>query len=367
MTALLIWGWDGAILLQAFHCVFGLGTFVAPWLAAPFISVVYSNSSVLNETNLPKLENDTVTTLFPLEKATQEMIRGESHVHFSYMIVGGYSVISSGFFLLTYFLHKKEMGTKGCATQGVSAEKFSDNNQKEPKWFLYPMLVLMFLRFSFYVGLDIMSASLLMTFAVKGLGWTKPQGIAVTSCLRGVFSASRALNVFLAFVISPTKMILTDLTLILTSLLVLTIFITFNDLILWIFISMVGFGCGSFFGASMSWADKYMNVSGKIGSVFITGSWFGLLTIPAITGYLFDNVSPFCYIYACFGDSVGIAVVTLSSMALVLRYQKYLRNVRALNESFEIPGEDKDSSEFELPEDTASAKSFEIMSSATSL
>ena len=155
------------------------------------------------------------------------------------------------------------------------------------------MLVLMFLRFAFYVGLDIMSASLLMTFAVKGLGWTKPQGIAVTSCFRGVYSAGRFASVLLAFRISPTKMIFLDLILILTGLIVLTVFIQFHHLILWIFISLAGFGMGSFFGASMSWADKYLNVSGKTGSVLITGLWLGLLALPALTGYLFDNVSPF--------------------------------------------------------------------------
>ena len=97
-----------------------------------------------------------------------------------------------------------------------------------------------------------MSASLLMTFAVKGLGWTKPQGIAVISCFRGVYSAGRFASVLLAFLISPTKMIFLDLILILTGLIVLTLFIQFHHLILWIFNSLAGFGMGSFFGASMS-------------------------------------------------------------------------------------------------------------------
>ena len=109
----------------------------------------------------------------------------------------------------------------------------------------------MFLRFAFYVGLDVMSASFVMTFAVKGLGWTKSQGIAVTSCFRGVYSLGRVSSVFLALIISPTKMIMFDVFLILSGLFVLTIFINFHDLILWIFISLAGLGMGSFYGASM--------------------------------------------------------------------------------------------------------------------
>ena len=81
---------------------------------------------------------------------------------------------------------------------------------------------------------------------------------------------------------------------------------------------------GFFFGASMSWADKYLNVSGKRGSVFITGSWFGLFTLPALTGYLFDNVGPFCYIYALFGDAIALTLVTFITM--VTYYQKNYLN-----------------------------------------
>ena len=36
-TALLLWGWDGAILMQAYHCIFAVGTLISPWIAAPFI------------------------------------------------------------------------------------------------------------------------------------------------------------------------------------------------------------------------------------------------------------------------------------------------------------------------------------------
>ena len=108
----------------------------------------------------------------------------------------------------------------------------------------------------------------------------------------------------------------------LTGLIVLTVFIQFHHLILWIFISLAGFGMGSFFGASMSWADKYLNVSGKTGSVFITGSWLGLLALPALTGYLFDNVSPFCYIYACFGDAIALTTVTFLAMGMAHYYHK---------------------------------------------
>ena len=311
--------------MQSFHCVFALGTFAAPWLAAPFIS-----SEILVESTANATTTNSTKRAQAINETT-EASRGESHVHFTFLIVGAYSIIAAAFFVVSYLSHRKYFRDhpeiQANRSKGITSEKHSGKKQKEPKWFIGPMLVLMFLRFAFYVGLDIMSASLLMTFAVKGLGWTKPQGIAVTSCFRGVYSAGRFASVLLAFLISPTKMIFLDLILILTGLIVLTVFIQFHHLILWIFISLAGFGMGSFFGASMSWADKYLNVSGKTGSVFITGSWLGLLALPALTGYLFDNVSPFCYIYACFGDAIALTTVTFLAMGMAHYYhKKHLKN-----------------------------------------
>ena len=355
--------------MLSFHCVFALGTFIAPWLAAPFISsdvhtidneiTTISSVSLQPEHDTTSVQNkdkrETITEIINMTTLRNGEESHESNVHFTFLIVAAYEILSSGLFVVSYIFHRKysnvnELHQDNGRTKnkGITSEKRSSSKRKESKWFLFPMLGLMFLRFAFYVGLDIMSASLLMTFAVKGLGWSKSQGIAVTSCFRGVFSAGRVTGVFLAVLISPTKMIMFDTVLILIGLFVLTIFINFHDLILWIFISLAGFGMGSFYGASMSWADKYMNVSGKTGSVSITGSWFGQLSLPALTGYLFDNVSPYCYIYACFGDAIAVAVVTFMAMGLVFVY-----NRRNVDQSSFLPSQENVN---------GSVKSFQIMS-----
>ena len=155
--------------MQSFHCVFALGTFAAPWLAAPFISAEVpvesnANATISNSTKRAQVINGTVETS-----------RGESHVHFTFLIVGTYSIIGAGFFVVSYISYRKYFQhhpeIQASKSKGITSEKHSDKKQKEPKWFIVPVLVLMFLRFAFYVGLDIMSASLLMTFAVKGMGW----------------------------------------------------------------------------------------------------------------------------------------------------------------------------------------------------
>ena len=91
-----------------------------------------------------------------------------------------------------------------------------------------------------------------------------------------------------------------------------------------------------------------MNVTGKTGSVFITGSWFGLLSLPALTGYLLDNVSPYCYIYVCFGSAIAVGVVTFLAMGLVFFY-----NRRHVDQNSLFPPKENGN---------VSVKSFQIMS-----
>ena len=76
----------------------------------------------------------------------------------------------------------------------------------------------------------------------------------------------------------------------------------------------MGFGMGSLYASSMSWADGQMIITGKAGSTFVTGTWIGALTIPASVGYLFDTVGPFSFIYSCFGDTLLLSLICLSAM-----------------------------------------------------
>ncbi len=404
--------------MQGFHCIFALGTFVAPWIAKPFIStieILQENNTYVETTttknHLVATRNDTgflqrgepsafttgsVLNLFNHYGAnvtdrppnttgmsishekisesfntTEKEQLSESQVHFTYLIVGAYIFVSSLCFIIVYFIHctsiRNDPTKQGKnKNSGITTEKNSGMKSQEPAWYRWPMLVLMFFRFAIYVGLDIMTASFLMTFAVKGLGWDKDTGVALTSCFRGVYSIGRGSSILFAVCITPSKMIIMNLVLINVGLGVLAAFFDYHPLILWIFISLAGFGMGSFYGASMSWADKYLNVTGKTGSLFILGSWVGLLTLPALTGYLFDNVSPFCYIYSCLGTSLALLVVTISSMLLAHCYHSNLKKQHG-NQGQEMKtfrsNQNHDDSLFHgNQEDNQSKQSFHIVS-----
>ena len=311
--------------MQAYHFIFAVGTIVSPWIAAPFI--LQDPRDVLNSTETFHVTSRTTASLTSLNPVydsvsslptdPQEMTR----IQYSYLIIGVYCLISSIAFSFTYLVWFKYEELKGknhpeVHTKNGREDETSENADKklEPMWFRIPMMLFMFLRFGTLVALEIVYASFLMTFAVKGLNWTKQDGLAVTSVFRASFAAARGLSICLAAAVSPTKMIIKDLVILISAFVVLLIWVEANYLVLWVGSGVVGFGMGSLYASSMSWADGHMIITGKAGSTFVTGTWIGALTIPASVGYLFDTVGPFSFIYSCFGDTLLLSLICLSAM-----------------------------------------------------
>ena len=328
-TALLLWGWDGAILMQAYHCIFAIGTFVSPWIAAPFIIPDHKNDA-LNSTQIPCTENSTENTLAVLTTIDDVHFAETTRVQYSFLIIGVYFLVSSMAFSFTYLAWFKYEELKGKAcnkvpikTEQVETTNANDQDPKfEPLWYRIPMMILMFLRFGTYVGLEVAYASFLMTFAVKGLNWPRHDGIAVTSVFRASFAAARGISICLAAVVTPTKMILKDLVILITAFIVLLLCVEANDLVLWVSSGVVGFGMGSLYASSMSWVDGKMFITGKAGATFVTGTWIGVLIIPALVGYLFDKVGPFGFIYSCFGDTLLMTLICLLAMLVAWLYHR---------------------------------------------
>ena len=318
-TALLLWGWDGAILMQAYHCVFAIGTFVSPWIAAPFIlpdKDVKLNETTSTTTSSENINSSVLSNYTGLD--TLQVPAEKSQVQYVFLIIGIYFLSASVAFWTTYVIWFK-YGAVPDSRDGTNKkpnETSSNQNASllEPSWFRIPMMIFMFFRFGTYCGLEITYTSFLMIFSVEGLNWMKTDGLAVTAAFRASFAAARGVSIFLAAFVSPTKMVLKDLFILVVTYIVLTSFVHGSQYILWICSCAVGFGMGSFYASSMSWVDGNMLITGRAGSTFVTGSWMGVLTMPALVGYLFDTVGPEGFIYFCLVDSLLLAGMCATAM-----------------------------------------------------
>ena len=162
-----------------------------------------------------------------------------------------------------------------------------------------------------------------MTFLVKGLGWTKAEAIMAVFALRVTFAAMRGVGVGLATFITPTKLMFMDIALLLVSFALLWISGLFPEArwIVWLSTCLAGTGVATFYSASMSWAEKYLQISGRVGGFFLIGSAVGVLAFPPLSGYLFEAYTPWAFVYVCMGSTIMLFIITCIS-ALVGRWYR---------------------------------------------
>lgn len=320
VTALKLWGWKGAKHMQTFHFLFAVGTILSPFVAGPFISKIehknvnstYHYNSDCGNGNATKSydENNSANAT-----CLNETVKTPSQIIVPFSIVAAAFVFSTILFTATYIRSTKKTKV---------GKKFAADTQKDKlkTSICYRILldITMFFRFGLIVGLEVAYSSLVMTYAVDGLGWDRERGLGLNIAYRGSFSAARAANIFLTAFLSPSYMVVGDVILILASLLLLCFTVHLHVSILWIGTSALGIGMASFYGASMSWVDRYLDVDGKDGAVYLTGCQAGIMIIPAMAGYLFENISPNWFLYICCTVSVLLLIAVLCGILLVYRY-----------------------------------------------
>ena len=72
---------------------------------------------------------------------------------------------------------------------------------------------------------------------------------------------------------------------------------------------IIGFGMSSIFPTGISWADHYFPLTGKATAVFVVGSALGEMTIPVLTGYLYENKDKMFLMYMMVAVGLFCAVL----------------------------------------------------------
>lgn len=131
---------------------------------------------------------------------------------------------------------------------------------KESRGFRVQLLILLFIFYFLYVGMEVTYGAFIMTFTVKYLDWDKSKGTLVTSVFWGAFAVGRGLAIFLARCLSPVVMLIADLVLTILSLGGLVMVLESSQAMLWFCTATLGVGLASIFPTGITWAERYMQV-----------------------------------------------------------------------------------------------------------
>jgi fucose permease len=181
--------------------------------------------------------------------------------------------------------------------------------QRDGVGFKVQIIILLFLFNFVYVGMEVTYGGFVMSFAVDYLKWEKSDGTYVNALFWGSFALTRLLSIVVAKCLRPTVMLIIDLLITCVSLLALLLTVNSNDLSMWVCTALLGIGMASFFPTMLSWAERYINMTGKITATLIVGAALGEMFMPTLTGFLFEAKTPMFLIYILFASSLFCCVI----------------------------------------------------------
>ena len=373
VVCLELWGRQSAPYMQALHFSFGLGAFVAPLVAAPFLSTlpVATNGTLTDNVTTP-LANFTTTVLTPdghsespnggrssrglsdyhqfiraipgteetnssaskvksANESSHDTPSGTGNNTFVSKITNQIKVTASNvkkafgeitrvhyaYLLVALYLFIVSLMFFGslcyeCVTGMVPTLGSSDNDptmQKGSRGFHVQLLLLMFFFYFFYVGAEVTYGGFIMEFAVASQAWPKVKAAMLTSVFWGMFAFGRGIAIFLARCLSPTVMLVADLVLSVASLGGLVLTLQTNPEMLWFCTAVLGLSMASIFPTGITWAERYIEVGGKTAAVFVAGSALGEMSVPLLVGFLFKAKGPMWLMYVLLAGAVFTVIL----------------------------------------------------------
>ena len=301
------------------------------------------------------------TTLHKLINQVTEVIQKFSNVQFAYLTIALYLGVLAVCFLCVCCVWKQ--GIQAIRNEELQSEYLI---RKETRGFRVQILVLLFFFYFLYVGMEVTYGGLILTFAVKYLGWTKSQGTLLTSVFWGSFALARGVAIFFGMCMSPALMLIADLVLTCLALAGLVMGLESNHLIIWFCTAILGAGMASIFPAGITWAERYMHITGKATSVFVVGSALGEMIVPALTGFLFEAKGPMWLLYIMLGSGLLSAVLYIIMQNLASnKGERYEKLTHWLGSSDADSGGEEQDIEMDMLDRVASSSTNNLISSGS--
>jgi FHS family Na+ dependent glucose MFS transporter 1 len=152
-------------------------------------------------------------------------------------------------------------------------------------------IILISLFFFLYVGAEASFGGWIFTYTTAlGLGDVASAGY-LTSAFWGALTVGRLLGIPIAARVSPKKILFIDLFGCLASMVVILAFPDAYPAV-WMGAIGLGFSMASIFPTMLAFTERRMRMSGEITRWFFVGTGAGGMTLPWLSGLLFDGLGP---------------------------------------------------------------------------
>ncbi|XP_042903766.1 major facilitator superfamily domain-containing protein 4A-like isoform X2 [Parasteatoda tepidariorum] len=326
VTMICMYGKDVSPFLQALHFFYGVGAFLSPMIAQPFL---------LNEDCSPFISNDT-EPLFPedenevLPASTLEEARNMTEIDYAFIIM---ALTMVPVVLLAFSL----LGKKHCLQWMGGGSKNKDEkltkdyenaenhcgSDQSPRSLYQVVIVtvlsaiLMFL----YDGLQAAYGGFIYSYAVKGpIKVHKSHAAYLNALFWGMFALGRLFSIVLATKLSSSFMLFCNI-MGCTAGLLLMLSLRYNYVVLVFGTCIIGVFMSSVFPTALSLTEQYIHVTPTTTSILVFGAAVGEMTMPVIIGHEFERAGPTSFLVIgmilCFISIIAYMTLWLVGLTLL--------------------------------------------------
>lgn len=332
-----IWGKESPPFMQALHFAFGLGAFLAPLLAQPFLVPIQTDPiprmkqpshkfSVWN-----KRQHHFIARNVYSVSSGQTYTSNDLLIKYPYTAAAMFGGLVLILFVTIYCFHKenKPHPTKIVERPPDEIDKKSSKTKSNLLIIFMVLFTAIFLHI--YSGLEMAFGTLLTTFTVKeNLHLDKSTGSYISSLFWGTFTFFRCVTVFLVDIMGCEKMLIFDLVLIMVSNLILVSFASRYAAGLWIGVAVMGLGASSVLPTIFGYLEQTFSLSSRMASVILGAACFGEFVMPFIAGSFIDDYPETFIIVSVFcGTSCCIIFAVIQT--LVRKYKRMMTALPLMN------------------------------------
>lgn len=245
--------------------------------------------------------------------------KSATKIQYAFLTVGIFCLITSIWMAFTFF----KGGAKfiNSDMQPTEEECSSTKRANQNVTFTFKVYALIFVFNLFYAGIEIGYAGLVMTFAVGFLGWTKSNGTTLVAIVQLTNATVTALAIIYSKFVKANVIIAIDIVIVFISLLVLVLLVERFPWMIWVSSSILGAGYATIMPSTFTWANSFLEVTGKFSSFYWSGFFVGFMVVPAITGYLLNEIHAMWFPYCMLICSIGMAITFVILLWVVNKYQ----------------------------------------------
>lgn len=344
-----IWKDKSASPIILMHLGYGIGSFLAPLYADPFLAEKIDNSTKINETLLlgpsEKISMNTSSTaaslnISNLQEGSNDVT--ESRIEYAYAISAiATASMSVPFFIFQIIDNKfvkqleakeKDESFKDEKNHAKNESEYVGKQEKDLKtetkssyhkkcksllklinpascakgrfWYGFSIIFFMFFYFGNAGGGQGLVSNFVRSFSIDQLHFSKSDGSLVNTSFWVSFSIGRFVFFVLARWISVKVLIIVETCGGMISAILMSILADDNSLALWVLIQPIGFFGGPLWPTGVAWTDFHMELTGMGMASQMLGAAVGHIFHMRLIGYLYENFGPLTYLYHVAGSMI---------------------------------------------------------------